>query len=64
MADTYYGVTVPGAKVAGSVLKQASTTSRNVELRTLDGVSGNNKTEILKALDAIRKAIENGPATA
>lgn len=57
MADHFYGVTVPGAKL-GDVSIGTATTSKKVELRVEDGVSGNNKTEVLKALDAIRAYIQ------
>jgi len=61
MPDTFYGVTVPGAQVVGSVLKQASTTGRNVELRITDGVADNSKVEVLKAISPIRYAVATNP---
>jgi hypothetical protein len=41
-----------------------STTSKKVELRIEDGVSGNNKTEVLKAIEAIKEKIEKSNAPA
>lgn len=64
MANHYYGVTVPGAQTAGSVTKSTSTTSKNVELVILDGVTGNNKAAVLRALDAIRNYITTDSAPA
>jgi len=52
MANHYYGVTIPGAKI-GDVTKSTSTTSKNVELVVLDGVTGMTKHQLLKALEAI-----------
>jgi alkaline phosphatase len=64
MANHYYGVTIPGAQASGSVTKATSTTSKNVELVILDGVTGANKVEVLKALEAIANHIttDNAPA--
>ena len=54
MANHYYGITVPGAnQVVGNVSTGTSTTSKNVELVVLDGVSGNSKEELLAAIEAI-----------
>lgn len=65
MANTYYGITVPGARqFTGGVTKAASTTSKNVELVVLDGVTGRSKEELLDALEAIKAYIttDNAPA--
>ena len=52
MSNTYYGITVPGAKI-GDVTKDTSSTGKNVELVVLDGVAGVSKVTLLKALEAI-----------
>lgn len=68
MANHYYGVTVPEIGIGGAttitVTKGTSTTSANVELVVLDGVTGNNKVEILKALQALEAFITTDDAPA
>ncbi len=63
MANTYYGVTTPGSNLGG-VTVSASTTSKNVELVVLDGVTGRSKAQLLRAIDAIKAKIatSNAPA--
>lgn len=56
MANHYYGVTIPGAD-PGDVTKDTSTTSKNVELVVLDGVSGMTKLELVRAVEQIRDYI-------
>jgi hypothetical protein len=64
MANHYYGVNI-GAGLDGSgVSTGTSTTSKTVELVILDGVTGTNKMEVLKALEAIEAAIIEGNAPA
>jgi hypothetical protein len=63
MSSTYYGVTVPGSKI-GDVTTGSATTSKNVELVVLDGVAGNSKQEIVRALDLIAAAILTADAPA
>ena len=65
MANQYYGITVPGGNaLTGAVTKATSTTSKNVELVVLDGVSGMTKEELLASLDAIIAYVQtdNAPA--
>jgi hypothetical protein len=66
MANHYYGVTVPEIGIGGAttitVTKGTSTTSANVELVVLDGVTGNSKVELVKALKAITAFIETDDA--
>lgn len=65
MADHFYGITIPGARqYVGGVSKATSTTSRNVELRVTDGVTGMSKEELLDAVEAIKAYIttDNAPA--
>lgn len=57
MANHYYGVTVPGPGVVGSVTVGTSTTSKNVELVVLDGVTGRSKEQLLLAIEAIEAYI-------
>lgn len=58
MADTFYGVSL-GAKGPADVTVGAVTASTAIELRVTDATTGltGNKTELLKALEAIRQAI-------
>lgn len=63
MADHFYGIDVPGAALGG-VSTGTSTTSKKVELRIEDGVTGNSKVEVLKALAAIKAKIETSDAPA
>jgi hypothetical protein len=64
MADHFYGVDLGAAFGAGGVSTGTSTTSKGVELRVADGVSGNNKTEVLKAIENLVAKIttDNAPA--
>jgi hypothetical protein len=64
LANHYFGATVPGSTLASRVTTGTSTTSKNVEVVVLDGVTGNNKVEVLKALEAIMDfiATSNAPA--
>lgn len=64
MADHFYSVTLPGAPVAGSVVKGTSTAGGNFELRVTDAVSGNSKEEVLKGIEAIRNFIVTDGAPA
>ena len=64
MADHYFGVNMGGGADPSVVAEGTSTTSKNVELRVTDGVTGNNKVEVLKALETIKNRIikDNAPA--
>lgn len=54
MADHYYGIDLGGGIGAGKVTAGTSSTAAlDVELRVLDGVSGMDKKEIVKAVKAI-----------
>lgn len=65
MADHFYGIDAPGAGAdPDGVSTGTSTTSKKVELRVEDAVSGNNKTEVLKAIDTIRAYIVESDAPA
>jgi len=65
MANTYYGITIPGAnQTFDNVTKAASTTSENVELVVLDGVTGMSKAELANAVEAIKQKIIAGDAPA
>lgn len=64
MADHFYGVNIGAGFDPSGVSTGTSTTSKKVEVRIEDGVTGNNKTEVLKALEAIAARItkDNAPA--
>lgn len=64
MADHFYGVNMGAGADEAGVSTGTSTTSKKVELRVEDGVSGNNKTEVLKAIEAIKAKIISGDAPA
>jgi hypothetical protein len=64
MADHFYGINIGGGADPSGVSTGTSTTSKKVELRVEDGVSGNNKMEVLKAIEAIRNKIIEGNAPA
>jgi hypothetical protein len=64
MADHFYGVNIGAGADPAGVSTGTSTTSKKVELRIEDGVSGNSKVEVLKAIDAIKAAIIEGDAPA
>ena len=57
MADTFYGVALGAGLDSSAVTVGSSTASSNVELRHTDGLSNMSKTDLLKAVDAIRAAI-------
>lgn len=64
MADHFYGVNMGAGIEDSNVSTGTSTTSKKVELRIEDGVSGNSKLEILKAIEAIKAKIVMGDAPA
>ena len=64
MADHYYGANIGAGADPAGVSTGTSTTSKKVELRIEDGVSGNNKMEVLRAIEAIKSAIIEGNAPA
>ena len=64
MADTFYGVDMGASFGSGVVATGAATTTKKVELRIEDGVTGNNKIEVLKALAKIKAHIETADAPA
>jgi hypothetical protein len=64
MANHYFGVSIGAGLDPSGVSTGTSTTSKNVELVVLDGVSGNNKVEVLKAIEEIKNAIIEGNAPA
>jgi hypothetical protein len=55
MADHFYGVNI--GQALGEVSTGTSTTSKKVELRVEDSVSGNSKVEVLLAIDKLRAHI-------
>ena len=57
MADHFYGCNLGAGIDPGNVSTGTSTTSKKVELRVEDGVSGNSKQAVLLALAAIRAKI-------
>jgi hypothetical protein len=65
MADHFYGVSL-GAKGPADVTFGTSTGSTTIELRVTDAATGltGNKTELLKALDAIEQYIVQADAPA
>lgn len=64
MADHFYGVNIGAALGGDGVSTGTSTTSKKVELRVEDGVSGNNKKEVLVAIEKIKAEIMTGDAPA
>jgi hypothetical protein len=64
VADHFYGVNLGAGLQSDNVSTGTSTTSKKVELRIEDGVTGNNKLEVLKALEAIKAKIVKGDAPA
>jgi hypothetical protein len=61
MANHYFGIDVPGARNGiGNVSTGTSTTSKNVELVVLDGVTGRSKEELIEAVEAIKMKIIAG----
>lgn len=57
MADHFYGVDMGAGIDASNVTVDTSTTGLKVELRVEDSVSGNNKLEVVKALEVIKAKI-------
>lgn len=57
MADHYFGVDMGEALGGSGVSTGTSTTLKKVEVRIEDGVSGNNKKEVLAALEKIKAKI-------
>lgn len=64
MADHFFGANIGVGADPSNVSTGTSTTSKKVELRVEDGVSGNNKVEVLKCLEAIKNKIISGDAPA
>lgn len=64
MANHYYGVDVGAQFASDAVSTGTSTTSKKVELRIEDGVSGMTKIEVLKALEKIKAKITASDAPA
>lgn len=64
MADHFYGVNIGGGADPSGISTGTSTTSKKVELRVNDGVSGNNKMEVLRAIEEIKAYIIEGNAPA
>lgn len=65
MANHYFGIDVPGAEQEfGGVSTGTSTTSKNVELVVLDGVTGRSKWQLVAAVEAIKQKIIAGDAPA
>jgi hypothetical protein len=65
MASHYYYNTIPGTTAGTDTVAVATSTGgTDIELRVDDGTTGNNKMEILKALEAIRNfiVVNNAPA--
>jgi hypothetical protein len=64
MADHFYGINIGGGADPAGVSTGTSTTSKKVELRIEDGVTGNNKVQVLRAIEAIKARItkDNAPA--
>lgn len=64
MADHFYGANIGAGADPNGVSTGTSTTSKKVELRIEDGVTGNNKFEVLRAIEAIKEKIIEGNAPA
>lgn len=62
MPDHFYGVDLGAGIDPNNVEVGTSTTSKKIELRIEDGVSGNSKKEVLKAIEAIKAKIIEGNA--
>jgi hypothetical protein len=64
MASHFYATSVPGATATGTVTKATATQGTNIEVRIDDGIVGNSKVDVLKAIDAIANFIltDNAPA--
>jgi hypothetical protein len=57
MASHFYGANLGAGIDPNNVATGTSTTSKNVELQVVDGVTGNNKVQVLMALEAIKQKI-------
>lgn len=64
MADHFFGANIGAGVDSANVSTGTSTTSKKVELRVEDGVSGNNKIEVIKAIKAILRKVIKGDAPA
>jgi hypothetical protein len=64
MADHFFGCNIGVGADPSGVSTGTSTTTKKVEVRVEDGVSGNNKVEVLKAIENIMNAIIEGSAPA
>lgn len=64
MADHFYGASIGTGADASGVSTGTSTTSKNVEVRVHDGVTGMNKFEVLKLIEVIAEYIEKNNAPA
>lgn len=64
MADTFYGVNIGAGLDESGVTVDTSTTSKKIELRVEQAVSGMNKTELLKAIEAIKAYVVQADAPA
>lgn len=64
MANHYYGADIGAGADPQGVATGTSTTSKKVEVVVLDGVSGNNKFEVVRALETIIRKILQGNAPA
>jgi hypothetical protein len=65
MADHFYGVNMGAGISVANVSTDTSTTSKKVELRIEDGVTGNNKKQVVLAIQAIlAKIIASNDTTA
>jgi len=64
MADHYFGVDMGGGADPSIVAEGTASTTKNEELRVHDGVTGNNKVEVLKASETIKNRIikDNAPS--
>ncbi len=64
MADHFYGINIGGGLGGEDVATGTSTTSKKIELRIEDGVTGTNKLEVLKAIEHIKAKIIESDAPA
>ena len=58
MADHFYGIDMGGNFGSGTVTTGETTTGKKVELRVEEGVAGNTKLEVLKAIEKIKAHIQ------
>ena len=63
MADTFYGIDL-GGQGPDDVTTATSTTSKKIELRVEQAVSGMNKITLIKAIDALKAKVVEGDAPA